>query len=50
MDVAPDSGLVDFIGLEEKKVVDTSQVVDKEGETDVWSDIADALDNLSQHV
>ena len=50
MDVVPDRGLVDFIGsrdVEEKKA-DTSQVLDadkegKEEETDVWRDIAGAL-------
>ena len=44
MDVVPERGLVDLIestDVKEKKV-DTSQVLDKE-ETDVWQEIADAL-------
>ena len=50
MDVVPDRGLLDFIESLQEKKVDISQVVDKEKETDVWSGIADALNNWSQHM
>ena len=44
--VAPDRGLLD-----EKKVEDTSQFVDKVEETvDVWQDIATALENWTQRI
>ena len=53
MDVVPDGGLVDFIeslNVEEKKV-DTLQVVDKEEEeTDIWQDIADALNRWNNQI
>ena len=53
MDVVPDNGLVDSIerveDVEEKKV-DTSQILDNEEETDVWRDIADALNRRSSQI
>ena len=52
MDVIPDRGLLDFIDGLDVKAKDTSldtKVCDKEEEkeeeTDVWQDIADALNN-----
>ena len=61
MDVVPDKGLLDFLdglgkGEDGEKEVDTSQVStfakekEEEKETDVWSDIVDALDNWTQRV
>ena len=61
MDVVPEKGLFDFLdglgkGEDEEKEVGTSQVStfakekEEEKETDVWSDIAGALDNWTQRV
>ena len=59
MDVVPDKGLLDFLdilgkGEHEEKEVCTLQVStfakekEEEKETDVWSDIVDALDNWTR--
>ena len=63
MDVVTDNGLFDILdslGKEEEDAAagtsppstppQVSTAVDEEKETDVWSDIADALNNLTQHV
>ena len=53
MDVVPDRGLIDFIDGLDVKGRDTSlntNVCEKEEETDVWQDIPDALNNLTQRI
>ena len=56
MDVAADKGLFDFLDSldgnerEAGTLPQVSTAVNEETETDVWSDIADALNNWTQHV